>query len=84
MSIHLHHVRLFKPEEILARNPSSTSISTKKGEEIHGLLARYRCKARVRRRAGAWREAYGGVRGGRTGLKAHGGCCCGAGEKGVT
>ncbi|KAK8352136.1 hypothetical protein V6Z12_A05G075300 [Gossypium hirsutum] len=35
-------------------------------------------------RAGAWREAYGGVRGGRTGLKAHGGCCCGAGEKGVT
>ncbi|KAK8366868.1 hypothetical protein V6Z11_A02G145700 [Gossypium hirsutum] len=40
MSIHLHHVGLFEPEGILARNPSSTSISTKKGEEIHGLLAR--------------------------------------------
>ncbi|KAK8346448.1 hypothetical protein V6Z11_A07G218600 [Gossypium hirsutum] len=25
--------------EISTRNPSSTSISTKKGEEIHGLLA---------------------------------------------
>ncbi|KAK8330718.1 hypothetical protein V6Z11_A10G024900 [Gossypium hirsutum] len=45
MPIHLHHVGLFEPEGILARNPSSTPISTKKGEEIHGLLARYGCKA---------------------------------------
>ncbi|KAG4211757.1 hypothetical protein ERO13_A02G121402v2 [Gossypium hirsutum] len=41
MPIHLHHVGLFEPKGILAQNPSSTSISTKKGEEIHGLLAQY-------------------------------------------
>ncbi|KAK8339916.1 hypothetical protein V6Z11_A08G068500 [Gossypium hirsutum] len=33
----------FEPGGILARNPSSTSIPTKKGGEIHGLLARYGC-----------------------------------------
>ncbi|KAK8336195.1 hypothetical protein V6Z11_A09G105400 [Gossypium hirsutum] len=43
MPIHLHRVGLFEPEGILARNPSSTSISTKKGEENHGSLARCGC-----------------------------------------
>ncbi|KHG27510.1 hypothetical protein F383_34037 [Gossypium arboreum] len=40
---------LFEPKRILARNPSSTSISTKKGEENYGSPARCGCAgARVR------------------------------------
>ncbi|KAB2064943.1 hypothetical protein ERO13_A09G052156v2 [Gossypium hirsutum] len=45
-----------EPGEISAPKPFSTSISTKKGEEIHGLFTRYGfCAGVWRRRRGCWR-----------------------------